>query len=220
MRLKTQKHSCPTLVKANSEQAYGRQRLITILPWGRNVPRNVASTSLVKTFKLIKLSKRKKAINVLAQQALTPGQTTDTANKSQLLFPNEPQSVGHICMCSKARIVCWLILHVFCLFSASHTLLLVKRLTASPHIQCPNDWPERDKGKKPDIFWIFLQGLRGNRDHIREVTTIDETNKRTSLIPKYLLKLWPESHVDARVLIQLIKSSNYFLWTVIRKCHA
>lgn len=152
MRLKTQKHSCPSLVKANSKQACGRQRLITILPWGGNALHNVASISLVRTFKLIKLSKRKKAINVLAQQALTPGQsgfiyTTDTANKSQLLFPNEPQSVGHICMCSKAHTACWLVLHVFCLFSASHTLLLVRRLTASPHIQCPNDWPKRDKGK-------------------------------------------------------------------------
>ena len=149
MRLKTQNHSCPSLVKANSEQACGRQRLITILPWGRNTLHNVASISLVRTFKLIKLSKRKKAINVLAQQALTPGQsgfiyTTDTANKSQLLFPNEPQSVGHISMCSTAHTACWLVLHVFCLLSASYTLLLVRNLLASQLLLTFIQWLTRE----------------------------------------------------------------------------
>lgn len=77
--------------------------------------------SVVRTSELIKLSKMEEAINVLAQQALTTGSSgftnmADTANKSQLLFPSDPQAVECVCMCRKAIIARWLVLHDFLSF--------------------------------------------------------------------------------------------------------
>lgn len=90
----------------------------------------------------------------------------------------------------------WLVLLVFCLFSASHTLSLVRNLLASQLLltySIPMTDPRVIKEKTWHILNFPTGVKREQRPHKLSYNYWWNQFKK-SLIPKYLLKLWPESH--------------------------
>ena len=116
----------------------------------------------------------------------------------------------------------WLVLLVFCLFSASHTLSLVRNLLASQLLftySIPMTDPRVIKEKTWHILSFPTGVKREQRPHKLSYNYWWNQLKK-SLIPNICWSFDLNPIMDTRVSIQRIRSSNYFLWTDIRKCHA